>query len=262
LRSELRLLATATHQLSQPLTAIRGSLELALLWRDKAEERDEVLREALDQTDRLIQCTRGLADFAEAHRPHRTNQNVALGMLLDAVVDRLRPLAKARSVNIVLEHTPNITVRANPGRLSVAVLNVIDNAIKYSPERSTVRISLRASAENVCITIRDEGPGFPDDALNHLFEPFFRGREAAQQAPGAGLGLSIAKCIVQAHGGDMEVANQNPGASVRLLIPVVPSKVEIPARSRQSSRRLAANRAATPARSSRRLKHSSTVPGV
>jgi signal transduction histidine kinase len=103
-----------------------------------------------------------------------------------------------------------------------AVENVLRNAIRYSPENSSIQVSLAEDNHNAVIVVRDHGPGVPEDTLTRIFDPFFRVEEArSANGGGSGLGLSIAKRAVQAHHGAISAENASPGLRVRLIIPLV-----------------------------------------
>jgi len=123
---------------------------------------------------------------------------------------------------IVVRFAPDFpVVEGDPGRLEQVLNNLVSNAIKYSPDGGTIEISGRASPDDVIVTVSDQGVGVPFEEQSRVFERFYRGaRERHQRTPGAGLGLYLAKAIVQAHGGRMWVeSNPGEGAAFSFSIP-------------------------------------------
>jgi signal transduction histidine kinase len=128
--------------------------------------------------------------------------------------------AEIRDCRIAVDDRLDGEVRGNRELLRRAVENVLRNAIRYSPEHSTIDVSIAGDSHAALVSIRDYGPGVPEDALAKIFDPFFRVEEARDATSGgSGLGLSIAKKAVQAHNGTIVAENASPGLRVKISIP-------------------------------------------
>jgi len=154
-------------------------------------------------------------------RPER----LGLADLVEQVWQGLRPLAEQRGVRLALEEladTP-VTALADASRLHRALLNLLDNAVRFSPDGGTVQVRLRSGPSWCLLSVRDQGPGLSEDDLDHLFERFYRGDRARARSPrgGSGLGLAIVQQIAHAHGGRVQAANHpEGGALLELLLPL------------------------------------------
>lgn len=200
-----RMLAALGHDLRSPLTAMRLRLELV----DEGEDRDRLMA-MVDEMQMMAEATLAFAR-GEAEAEATTEIDLA---------EILRDLAKTSQSGsrIVLDETPaSIVVRGRMVALRRALRNLIDNALRYGGE---AQIALGREAGDAVITVSDRGPGLPDDRLEAVFEPFHR-LEASRnrETGGAGLGLSIARTVFRAHGGDVTLSNRPGGgltATVRL----------------------------------------------
>jgi two-component system, OmpR family, sensor histidine kinase MtrB len=113
-----------------------------------------------------------------------------------------------------------VVVRGDPTRLTQVVTNLLSNAIKYSPRGGRVRVQLARAQDEVMLSVSDEGVGIPPDEYERIFEPFRRSKGSSAEIPGIGLGLSVSRRIVRAHGGDIEVVSQiGAGSTFRVRLP-------------------------------------------
>ena len=133
----------------------------------------------------------------------------------------MEPLASERGVKLLAE-LAECTATVDPAAIQQAVVNLLDNAIKFSPPQSTVTVTLTSDAAAWSLAVRDEGPGIPPAEHERIFERFYRlGNELRRETQGTGIGLSIVKHIIQAHGGRIEVTNATgQGSTFRLSIPI------------------------------------------
>jgi signal transduction histidine kinase len=138
--------------------------------------------------------------------------------LTSRVADRYRPLASERNIRIPVTGA-SATVVGDPQLLERVVANLVDNAVKYAPADTDVRVEVQHDAHSVIVTVRDEGPGIPAEQVPQLFTRFFRGDPARPRAEGSGLGLAIAKAGADAHGGALEFLGDIRGAVFRLTLP-------------------------------------------
>src|SRR5712692_6576239 len=215
------LLRTVTHDLRTPLASIKANVS-GLRQADVAytdEDRAELLAAIDDEADRL---DRLVANLLEASRleagvlvPHKQPQDLA--ELVRAVVVRLRPLLAGREVQLTIaENLP--LVSSDYGQVDQIVTNLLENATRHTPAGTPIEVRLAADGEVARLEVIDHGAGIPVAERERLFRPFERGRT---RAPGSGLGLSIARGLAEAHGGQLEV-DENPagGTCFRLTLPL------------------------------------------
>lgn len=147
--------------------------------------------------------------------------SIDVGALIHASVDRVRTDAEARGISLVARVDPKLTVPGNPDQILVAVSNLVENAVVYSPEGGRVAVMADTSGDRVTITVSDQGIGIPHVELDRIFERFYRVDPARSRATGGtGLGLSIAKHIAASHGGEITVWSvENQGSSFTLSLP-------------------------------------------
>jgi signal transduction histidine kinase len=226
LTAQRQLLADTSHELRTPLTTVRGNLEL--LERDLPPgERAEILAESREEVDRMARLVRDLLLLAESDgtmaAPPLEPVPTRLDLLASEVVARV---AGAQAARVALEADP-VTVVGDEELLRQLVSNLVENALRHAssaPGAVVVRVSRRAP--NVLLEVEDDGPGVPPEALEKVFDRFYRvdrGRSRAQG--GTGLGLSIVRHVAAAHGGRAWAANRSDtsGARFSVELPAEPS---------------------------------------
>jgi two-component system sensor histidine kinase MprB len=219
--SQRQLVADASHELRTPLASLRTNIEvLAHSQRMPVEQRERLLADVVAQLDELTGLVGDLVDLArEAELDPERPLPLRLDRLAEAAVERAR--ARAPAVRIELESSP-CTVSGSDRDLERALSNLIDNALKWSPEGGVVEIVVSAAGE---VTVRDHGPGIDPADLPHVFDRFYRSA-AARGLPGSGLGLAIVRRIAEAHGGTVEAETcAGGGTLMRLHLPVVEASV-------------------------------------
>ena len=225
-RARQDMITNLSHELRTPLTSLRL---LADTLRGPAGQEPGVAHDLVEkivvEVDQLHQMSEELLDLAaiESGRQVMRLVPVAVGDLLLGPVERLKDQAERRNVRTNLKLDPEMRVLADREQAARAVLNVLHNAIKYSPEGGEVVISAEAVPEEgrVILSIMDAGPGIPPDELERVFERFYRSNWA-WGTPGTGLGLAIARHILQAHGGRIWAENRRlpeRGAIFHLAFP-------------------------------------------
>lgn len=219
-----QLFADLGHELRTPTTAIRGEAEIALRGADKpAHEYRLALQRIVDDTKQLTGRINDLLLIAKAEADQLVMQPhpVDLPELLQDAAEFAEALGAEHDITVQLalpEPAGTLTLLADADRLRQAIVIVLDNAIRYSPRGSTVRMQCSAHADTVRIEVKDEGIGIDADELPQVFERFVRGRRArAHRADGTGIGLSIAQTIVQAHHGHITLESA-PGQGTRVYI--------------------------------------------
>jgi heavy metal sensor kinase len=212
-----RFTADASHELRTPLAVIRGLGEVELRETRTAGEYKETLGSILEEVDRLTNLVDTLLRLShgDAGTVKVSRQSFDVGQLTREVVSSLTILAEERRQRIDLNVPDGIVVCADRLVLREAITNVIDNAIKYGPEASTVDVHLQAADGHAVLAIHDAGPGIPAEHRERIFDRFFRVDEArSRDQGGAGLGLAIAKWAVEVNGGSIWVVDNAAGGSV------------------------------------------------
>jgi two-component system sensor histidine kinase MprB len=212
LDQQRQLVADASHELRTPLTSLRTNIEL-LGRTDEMDEgaRSQLLKDLSDQVEELTALVGDLVELARGNEPVFSIDDVALGELVQATVDR----ARRRWPNVRFEtHLNESIVRGTPERLGRAVGNLLDNAARWSPNGEAVEVGVHDSE----ISVRDHGPGIAEPDLPHIFDRFYRAT-SARGTPGSGLGLAIVRQVAESHGGRVVVENaEGGGARFRLQL--------------------------------------------
>jgi signal transduction histidine kinase len=205
-RAQQQLIADASHELRTPLTAHRTNVELLARPDLPTDRRPNVLSGALRGIEELSTLINDLIAAARNGKSTDARAPVALHQVVAASIARARRRAPGLRFDARLA---DYTVSASATRVERAVDNVLDNAIKWSPEGATVGVVLAGGV----LTVRDAGPGIDPADLPHIFDRFYRAA-SARGLPGSGLGLAIVKQTVDDHGGDLTVANADGGGTV------------------------------------------------
>jgi heavy metal sensor kinase len=219
-----RFSADASHELQTPLTILKGELEVALRLPRTSEEYQDTLRSALEEVNRIARLVEGLLLLhrAEAGVLRIDRQAVDLEQLLREVCTQLKVMADSRPIEVRLVPTESISIQGDPELLRRLLLNLGDNAIKYTQPKGSVTFSLQREGKWASILVSDTGIGIPGEEQERIFQPFYRTAEARSLAEGGtGLGLSLARSIAMAHGGTIQVQSApGRGSTFQVLIPI------------------------------------------
>ncbi|WDT69765.1 MAG: phosphate regulon sensor histidine kinase PhoR [Candidatus Manganitrophus sp.] len=216
--------ANVSHELRTPLAAIKGYLEtLADGGLENREEAKEFLAILQKNTDRMANIVRDLLQLSRIEsgldpiRPARIDLREAV----DKNLLLLKPLAEKKGQTLTVSIEPGLSLSADPEKLNQVFINLLDNAIKYTPEKGTIAVTASGTGEGVAIEIRDSGIGIPREDLGRIFERFYRvDRTRSRELGGTGLGLSIVKHIIEAHGGKITVESEiGKGSRFILFLP-------------------------------------------
>jgi len=214
-----RFIADASHELRTPLAILRGEAEVAMSQKGRgAEEYLESLRILHEETTRLIKIVEDLFTLtrADAGQYRLTPAEVYLEEVVADCAHSVRTLASEKNIELKVEASAECLVRGDQDLLRRMVLNLLDNAIKYTPGGGRVEIACRASDTGCEVHVMDTGSGIPAELQSRVFERFFRADEARSRqglAGGAGLGLSIAQWIAEAHEGRLELVQSSSAGS-------------------------------------------------
>jgi signal transduction histidine kinase len=217
-----RFAAAASHELRTPITVLQGSMEVALLSRRTPEEYEDLLRHAVAETQRMGEL---IADLLALTRVQRGVESLAMTLLdlrdvLGDALAKVQSLADAKHLTLCCQAARPLLVQADALKLRQAIVNLLENAVAYTPEGGTVAVSAGLEHARVLVRVRDTGAGIPAEHLPHLFEPFYRVTRSSGDAGHAGLGLALADWIIQAHGGHMEVESEpGRGSTFTIYLP-------------------------------------------
>jgi heavy metal sensor kinase len=208
-----RFTADASHELKTPLTVIRGELEAALRSRQFEPAQERLLVNLMEETERLSQISEGLLLLSRADSGRLTLQikPVDLIPLMQDLLEDAEILATPHRITIQ-SHLPSAAcIQGSPQFLRQLLLNLLENAIKYNADGGRVSISIVEQGNCWSIRVGNTGPGIRPEDKDRVFDRFFRGDQSRSQQKGHGLGLSICREIVRAHGGDMGLDLSRPG---------------------------------------------------
>ncbi|HJQ25270.1 MAG TPA: heavy metal sensor histidine kinase [Blastocatellia bacterium] len=219
-----RFSADASHELRTPLTILHGELEAIVQRRHLDTDVREAIGSALEETERLAKIVESLLAISrlDAGEVKMERERLDLADLAATTTEQMRLLAEDKRITLRCDTSRRVEVEGNPSRLKQVVVNLLDNAIKYTPTAGTVQVRVGAANGNALLEIEDDGVGIPAEALPHLFERFYRVDKArSRQMGGTGLGLSIVKSICAAHGGQVKVESaEGKGSRFRVELPL------------------------------------------
>jgi signal transduction histidine kinase len=222
------LIAELVHELRTPLTAILAYSDMLLGAPVAPEQRVQFLETIRSEAERLTNLTNDFLDLARlsSGRAKLVRLEVNLARVVKMAVNVVRPQAIAKGIRISVRAPEDLPpVRGDEQRLHQVVLNLVSNAIKYNKPDGSVTVTVGVdSADDNCVrvTVSDTGYGISEKNLEHLFERFYRVADAEGYARGTGLGLTIARQIIQVHGGEIEVESElDVGTTFSFTIPVM-----------------------------------------
>jgi two-component system sensor histidine kinase GlrK len=219
-----RFLRHMSHELKTPLTALREGAELLseeVVGKLSPEQREiaEILRHNSIELQKLIE---DLLSFgaSQAQKPAVDVARVELKTIANRVIEDQKLALRAKQLKLELD-VQNLTLSADSEKLRVMLDNLVSNAIKFSPAGGTIRVIGRTVDDRAELEVLDEGPGIAPEERELVFEPFYRGRHAADAlVKGTGIGLSVVREYAQMHGGTAEVVDGPPGAHIRVRLPM------------------------------------------
>ncbi len=198
----------ASHELRTPLTVLRTQLETALASRMSPTEIRKIVARCLDEAIRMGAILENLLLLGrgDSGQPLIKRERVRLDDLLKETHDECVILASQKSIEVRIENTDNVLIWGDRQRLRQMILNLVDNAIKYSGEKSVITLTLSSNNGEATVAVRDQGIGIPRSEISRIFDRFYRVERARSRTlGGSGLGLAIVKWIVDAHGGTIAV---------------------------------------------------------
>jgi signal transduction histidine kinase/DNA-binding response OmpR family regulator len=210
-----QFLSTMSHELRTPLNAVLGFSELLTEERYGSlnDRQQRYVKHIHTGGKHLLTLINDILDLSkiEAGRLQLTLENVLVPTSFAEVVDTMRALADKKSQTLLLQAPAGLSVRADPTRFKQVLMNLIGNAIKFTPQGGEIRLSARRVDAVVRVEVRDTGPGIPVEEQQHIFEAFYRLGETDKKTEGTGLGLAITRRLVELHGGNLSLESQ-PGS--------------------------------------------------
>lgn len=220
-----RFIADASHEICTPLTVLQGDTQVALFERRTPEEYETILRSNLEEIERLSSLTTNLLTLArvDAGEQQMVKDSLIFNDLVGEIYSRLRPVADARGIEMSIDSSGFILIEGDKAALQQLVLNLVNNALRYTPRGGRVHLNIGRTFEGAArLDITDNGIGISANALPHIFDRFYRADNArAYAVEGSGLGLAICQATAAGHGGQITVeSSYGCGSRFTLLIPL------------------------------------------
>ncbi len=216
-----------SHELRTPLTILRGETEVGLRWAREPEEFRELFRSNLEEINRMSKIIEALLEISRAEEGGLKLEltPIDLGDLLGELVQQSRLIDQEKGLKITFTAEESVTIRGDWLRLRQVFMNLLGNAVAYTPAGGEVSVILNTSGAFARVMVIDSGVGIPADDLPHIFERFYRVDKARNRNDGGcGLGLSLAWTLTEAHGGKIEVVSElNKGSVFTVYLPLHPS---------------------------------------
>lgn len=232
LQHNRRFIADASHELRTPLTIMRGELESIVDEAQFAPEAQRTAASVLEEVERLARIVEGLFAVSrlDAGEAQKEWVQFDLAMLATSTAEQMCLLAEDKNIAISTFAPRPVAVEGDRARLKQVIVNLLDNAIKYTPDGGKIRLSVAAVNGKAILEVEDNGIGIPASAQPHIFERFFRVDKArSREMGGAGLGLSIVKSICAAHGGRVDFqSTEGAGSRFKVEFPLSDSVNKLP----------------------------------
>ncbi|PIY69142.1 hypothetical protein COY90_02145, partial [Candidatus Roizmanbacteria bacterium CG_4_10_14_0_8_um_filter_39_9] len=209
------------HEMKTPIATLRSSFEVTLHKERSNEEYKKIIKDSITETDRLTTTLKDVLDLAWSEVPNENlRESFDLSILISELIEITQKLAVKKQIKVIYTITPGVQMKGFRERLGRAILNIIDNAIKYSSPNGKIHISLIKEFNNVLISIKDGGQGIGEKELDHIFDRFYRGSKT-EKIFGSGLGLAIAKATIGIHKGVIQVKSKpGLGSTFSIAVPL------------------------------------------
>lgn len=220
-KREQQFIADVAHEMKTPIATMRSALEVSISKDRSKEEYRQVINDSIVETNALSSTLNDILDLAWSQTPHEQKKiaTINLSELMEELADIGSKLAKPKHQIIETYITPNVLIDGYKDKLAKALINVIENAIKYSPQKGLISIDLHKRGNIVTITISDNGQGILQKDIPHIFDRFYRG-SSTDKVFGSGIGLSITQSIIKLHHGTIQVQSKpGSGSTFHIRLP-------------------------------------------
>jgi signal transduction histidine kinase len=214
-----------SHDLKTPLARIQGMIEI--MSRDKnslSEDQKSALKSIRHSTEDLLNFISTILNFSrlESEGAHLNLKSKDINTIINEVIIKCDDLAQAKNIQITKELEPLFSIKLDPDLIRQVIFNLVENAIKYSPELTEIKIKSEEKDGSVRVSVADQGMGIPEDELSRLFMKFFRSRKAKNSPiKGSGLGLYLSKYFVELHKGKLSaISEESKGSTFTIELPI------------------------------------------
>jgi len=213
--SQREFIENFSHEINTPLAIIKGELEVTLKKIRSVKEYESALHSSLEEIDRIIKVVEDLLTLArlEAETLTPSPEVFSLAGLVQEVTAEMDVLARKKGLQILIDKLPDLQVPGDRDKLKRVFINLLDNALKFTPAGGRIEVAMEEEAGLARVRLADSGPGMTEEQLKHIFDRFYRGNRE-DSLPGSGLGLNIARSIIEAHKGKIEVRSAPGEGSV------------------------------------------------
>ena len=221
-KREQRFIADVAHELKTPLATLRSTLEIALNRKRSPDEYQNVIKDALAETHTLSSTLKNVLDLAWSETPQeqKNAKFFNLAELMEELLETAQKMAIGKEITVSGKIEKGIKLYGFKDKLGRALLNMIDNAVKYTPKQGSIEMTLKKEKDKAFVKIHDTGLGIPERDLPHIFDRFYRGT-STDKIFGSGLGLAISKAIVVSHHGEIKVKSRlGQGTTFILTLPI------------------------------------------
>ncbi|HSE40060.1 MAG TPA: ATP-binding protein [Acidobacteriota bacterium] len=219
-RNMRQFTADASHELKTPLTIVAGTLEVTLNKNRNSEEYKEAIQTALEQIRRITDIVNDLLLLSalDSGKADSSRRPLDLSGLTTEICELIQPLISDKQITLSLSKDEKTVVLGDRNEMSQVVLNLLDNAIKYTPTGGSIAVKVRKENGSGVISVQDSGPGIPKEDLPHIFERFYRvDKSRSGDSGGTGLGLAIVERIVESHSGEIQVSSKKGDGSLFIV---------------------------------------------
>lgn len=221
-KREQQFIADVAHELKTPLATLRSTIEVALQQKRESADYQKALEDALSETHRLSSTLKNVLDLAWSETPqeHKNAKSFNLSDLMDELLETAQKMAVQKKIVVSGSIAKNIMVYGFKDKLGRAILNIIDNAIKYTSQKGKIELVVKKDSISVLLIVKDTGRGISQKDIVHIFDRFYRG-SSSERVFGSGLGLAIAKAIVHSHQGEIKVKSKiGQGTAFTITLPL------------------------------------------
>jgi len=220
-KRERQFIGDMAHEMKTPIATLQSSFEVTLQNERTNNEYKKIIKDSIGETERIAGILKDVLDLAWSEVPNEKSRKVFdLSELMAELFEIAQKLAVKKQIIVSQTIVSNIKISGFRERLGRAILNIIDNAIKYTPQNGKIEINLYQRDERAIIAIKDTGQGIEEGEIEHIFDRFYRGSKA-EKVFGSGLGLAIAKATITIHKGVIEVKSKpKMGSMFVIYLPV------------------------------------------